>query len=141
MYILNFRVDIYLSALFFYAVKKYFIIIICCQSLDGVLDITAQKYNSDSETYLNFYYEKAACYFGIIYTLGSNNINGSRPILFTLKISYEGTQIQFNQFNDDPGTTLNVNKATNNTYVSFEINQNSEKGHLPYLQLWITKIK
>ena len=33
MYILNFRVDIYLSALFFYAVKKYFIIIICCQSL------------------------------------------------------------------------------------------------------------
>ena len=35
MYILNFRVDIYLSALFFYAVKKYFIIIICCQSLEN----------------------------------------------------------------------------------------------------------
>ena len=37
MYILNFRVDIYLSALFFYAVKKYFIIIICCQSLNSNL--------------------------------------------------------------------------------------------------------
>ena len=34
---MNFRVDIYLSALFFYAVKKYFIIIICCQSLNNNL--------------------------------------------------------------------------------------------------------
>ena len=43
---MNFRVDIYLSALFFYAVKKYFIIIICCQSLDDVkkdLDTTTIK--------------------------------------------------------------------------------------------------
>lgn len=111
------------------------------QSLDGVLDITAQKYNSDSKTYLNFYYEKAASYFGIIYNLSSNNINGSRPILFTLRISYDGTQIQFNQFSDAPGATLNVNKATNNTYVSFEINQTSDKKNLSYLQLWITQIK
>ena len=51
MYILNFRVDIYLSALFFYAVKKYFIIIICCQSLESVLDITYP--NIDSDTYLS----------------------------------------------------------------------------------------
>ena len=111
------------------------------QSLDGVLDITAQKYNSGSKAYLNFYYEKAASYFGIIYNLSSNNINGSRPILFTLRISYDGTQIQFNQFSDAPGATLNVNKATNNTYVSFEINQNSDKANLTYLHLWITKIK
>ena len=41
---MNFRVDIYLSALFFYAVKKYFIIIICCQSLaklESALDFDA----------------------------------------------------------------------------------------------------
>lgn len=111
------------------------------QSLDAVLDITAQKYYSNSKTYLNFYYDKATSYFGIIYNLSSNNINGVRPILFTLRISYDGTQIKFDQINEAPGATLNVNKATNNTYVSFEINQTSDKKNLSYLQLWITQIK
>lgn len=111
------------------------------QSLDAVLDITAQKYYSDSKTYLNFYYDKATSYFGIIYNLSSNNINGVRPILFTLRISYDGTQIKFDQINEALGATLNVNKATNNTYVSFEINQTSDKKNLSYLQLWITQIK
>lgn len=111
------------------------------QRLDGVLDITAQKYYSNSKTYLNFYYDKATSYFGIIYNLSSNNINGVRPILFTLRISYDGTQIKFDQINEALGATLNVNKATNNTYVSFEINQTSDKKNLSYLQLWITKIK
>lgn len=111
------------------------------QSLDAVLDITAQKYYSDLKTYLNFYYDKATSYFGIIYNLSSNNINGVRPILFTLRISYDGTQIKFDQINEAPGATLNVNKATNNTYVSFEINQTSDKKNLSYLQLWIMQIK
>lgn len=44
MYILNFRVDIYLSALFFYAVKKYFIIIICCQSLPSNVYVGTHRY-------------------------------------------------------------------------------------------------
>lgn len=90
---------------------------------------------------MDFYYDKATSYFGIIYNLGNNNINGVRPILFTLRISYDGTQIQFNQLNEAPGATLNVNKAANNKYVTFQINENSDKKDLSYLQLWIIKIK
>ena len=95
-------------------------------------------YYSDSKTYINFYYENAKAYFGIIYNNGTNVVDVCKPILFTLRVSYDGTKIAINQLNEATGITFGHAKSNNNTYITFYINYNSKD--LAYLQLWTTII-
>ena len=78
--------------------------------LESIINITPQKY-SDSKSYIDFYYNNAATYFGIVYNFVSDTASSVRPILFTLIISYDGIKMKFIQINEIPGATLNVNKA------------------------------
>ena len=60
------------------------------------------------------------------------------PILFALRVSYDGTKIEINQLNEVTGITFGHVKSDNNTYITFYINYNSIS--LAYLQLWTTII-
>lgn len=103
---------------------------------------TPKYYNSGGEkTYLNFYYDKGASYFGIIYSLGTNCADSYDPILFVLRTSYDGTIIKCSQINQVSGVNLKATKASNNEYVSLAIDKSSGTTSLDYLYLWITKTK
>lgn len=110
------------------------------QSLDDLSDVKMHKYRSNDKKYVDFYYDTGSCYLGLIYNLGSNAISGMRPTLFTLRVSYDGSAIQYNQLTDSPNATINITKAANNKYVTLSVTDNALKTDLFYLALWMCRI-
>ena len=110
------------------------------QSLDDLSDVKMHKYRSNDKKYVDFYYDTGSCYLGLIYNLGSNAISGMRPTLFTLRVSYGGSAIQYNQLTDSPNATINITKAANNKYVTLSVTDNALKTDLSYLALWMCRI-
>lgn len=110
------------------------------QSLDDLSDVKIHRYYSNDEKYVDFYYDTGSCYLGLIYNLGSNAISDIRPTLFTLRVSYDGSAIQYDQLTDSPNATINITKAANNKYVTLSVTYNALKNDLTYLVLWMCRI-